>query len=57
MDNSLGYENDVNYTESILCDVVTRGIADPDIQLDLLDNKNQDMALKEVTQFVEVKQA
>ena len=50
-------ENDVNYTENILRDVVTRGVADSDIQLDLLSDKNQDMTLEEVFQFIEAKEA
>lgn len=35
----------------------TRGLADSEIQLDLLGDKNQDMALEEVFQFVEAKEA
>ena len=50
-------EADVNYTENILCDVLTCGLADGEIQLDLLGDKNQDMALEEVFQFVEAKEA
>ena len=50
-------EADVNYTENILRDVLTRGLADSEIQLDLLGDKNQDMALEEVFQFVEAKEA
>ena len=52
-----GCNNDVNYTEVILRDVLTRGIADPAIQLDPLGDKNQDMKLEEVFQFVEAKEA
>ena len=47
----------VNYTEAIMRDVLTRGVADPDIQLDLLGDKNQNMSLEEVFQFVEAKEA
>ena len=50
-------ENDVNYTENILRDVVTRGVTDSDIQLDLLSDKNQNMTLEEVFQFIEAKEA
>ena len=50
-------DNDVNYTDNILRDVVTRGVADSDIQLDLLSDKNQDMTLEEVFQFIEAKEA
>nr|KAG5693450.1 hypothetical protein BaRGS_022337 [Batillaria attramentaria] len=48
---------DVNYTDAILRDALIRGIADPDIQLDLLSHKNQDMGLEDVLQFVEAKEA
>ena len=48
---------DVNYTDTILRDFLTRGIADSDIQLDLLGNKNQDMTLEEVFKFVEAKES
>jgi len=47
----------VNYTEAIMRDVLTRGVIDPDIQLDLLGDKNQNMSLEEVFQFVETKEA
>ena len=49
--------SDVNYTEQILRDVLTRGIADPEIQLDLLGNPDQDMGLEDVFKFVEAKEA
>jgi hypothetical protein len=48
---------DVNYTDAILRDALNCGIADPDIQLDLLSDKNQDMTLEDVLQFVEAKEA
>ena len=48
---------DVNYTEEIIRDVLCRGIADSDIQLDLLSDKNQNMSLEEATQFVEAKES
>ncbi len=41
-------QQDVNYTDSIVHDVLARGIADPDIQLDLLGDTNQNMTLEEV---------
>jgi hypothetical protein len=47
----------INYTDVIMRDVVTRGVVDPDIQLDLLGDKNQNMTLEEVFQFVEAKEA
>ena len=33
--------HDVNYTEPVLCDSVTRGLADQDIQLDIMGDRNQ----------------
>ena len=50
-------DTNVNYTEHILRDVLTRGLADSEIQLDLLGDKNQDMTLEEVLQFVEAKKS
>ena len=47
----------VNYTEHILCHVLTRDLANSEIQLDLLGDKNQDMTPEEVLQFVEVKES
>ena len=43
-----GCDTNVNYTLAIMRDVLTRGISDPEIQLDLFGNKNQDMMLEEV---------
>ena len=51
------YGRDINYSTHILRDTVIRGLADPEIQLDLLSDANQDMSLKEVFQFVEKKEA
>ena len=48
---------DVNCTDNILRDVLTKGLADDDIQLDLLGDKNQGMSLEEVLQLVEAKEA
>ena len=47
----------VNYADEILRDVLTRGIANTDIHPDLLGNKNQDMTLEEVFEFVEAKES
>lgn len=47
----------VNYTQNVLHDVLIRGLADSKIQLDLLGDKNQDMSLETVLQFVEAKEA
>ena len=41
-------DNEVNYTDAILCDVLTRGLNDSEIQLDLLGDKNQSMTLEQV---------
>lgn len=48
---------DVNYTDTIIRDVLTRGVADPDIQLDLLGDKNQDMSLEDVVTLIEAKES
>ena len=52
-----GCNIEVNYTENVLRDVLTRGLADSEIQLDLLGERNQDMSLEEVFQFIEAKEA
>ena len=52
-----GCDTEVNYTENVLRDVVTRGLADEEIQLDLLGERNQDMSLEEVLQFIEAKES
>ena len=51
-------DGEVNYTEAVLRDVVTRGLADPEIQLDLLGGLEglQDMSLEQVLQFIEAKE-
>ena len=48
---------DVNYTDEILREFLTRGIVDTDVQLDLLGDCNQYMTLEEVLRFVEAKEA
>ena len=48
---------EVNYTGEILRDVLTRGITDNEIQLDLLGDSNQDMTLEETFKFIEAKEA
>ena len=48
---------DVHYTEAILRDVLCRGLADNEIQMDLLGDSNQDMTLEQVLRFVEAKEA
>ena len=49
-------DRDVDYTEHMIRDVVTRGLADNDIQLDLLGDQNQNMTSEEVIQFIEAKE-
>ena len=46
----------VDYTNTMLRDVLCRGLGDSEIQMDLLGNKNQDMSLEEVLRFVEAKE-
>ena len=48
---------EVNYADAMLRDVLCRGLGDPDIRLDLLSDKNQDMTLEQVFKFVEAKEA
>ena len=47
----------VHYTEEVLRDVMIRGLEEPEIQLDLLGDKNQDMTFEEVLRFIEAKEA
>ena len=49
--------NDVNYTDAILRDVLTCGMSDHEIQLDILSDVNQDMALEEAFKFIEANKA
>ena len=46
---------DIDYTDAILQDVLARGIADQEIQLDLLGDQNQDMSLEDMLKFVEAR--
>ena len=52
-----GCDASVDYTETILRDVLCRGLEDAEIQMNLLGNKNQYMTLEEVLRFVEAKEA
>lgn len=52
-----GCHANVDYTETILRDVLCRGLYDPKIQMNLLANKNQDITLEQVLKFVEAKEA
>ncbi len=51
-----GCDANVDYTDTILREVLCRGLDDPEIQMDLLENKNQDMTLEQVLRFVEDKE-
>lgn len=48
---------EVNYSDEVLRDVLARGLADSEIQLDLLGDPNQNMDLEGVFKFVEAKEA
>ena len=46
-----------DFTEEIIRNVIARGVADQDIQLDLLSEKNQDMTLKDTIEYIEAKES
>ena len=50
-------DTNVNYADVILRDVLTRGLYDSEIQLELLGDQNQNMTLEQVFKFVEAKEA
>ena len=50
-------ESDVNYSDLIVRDVLARGIADADIQIELLGCTNQGMSLEETITFIKTKEA
>ena len=50
-------EANVDCTEAILRDVLCRRLEDSEIQLDLLGDKNQDMALEQMLRFIKAKEA
>ncbi len=52
-----GCQADVDFTEPILQDILAKGIADQEIQLDLLGDVNQRMSLEEMVEFVEAKES
>ena len=45
-----------NYSDAMVRDALTRGLANIDIQQDLLGEANQDMTLEEVTSYVQAKE-
>ncbi|XP_029282003.1 uncharacterized protein LOC115004500 [Cottoperca gobio] len=46
-----------DFREEILRNVIARGIADQEIQLDLLGEKNQDMPLKDMIEYIGAKES
>ena len=54
--NCPGCNQSISYTNEIIRDILTRGIADHEIQLDLLGDTNQNMSLEETIKFVETKE-
>ena len=50
-------DHSMEYTDEILRDILVRGLADTEIQLSLLGDKNQDMGLEEMYKFVESKES
>ncbi len=48
---------EVDFSDQIMRDVTTRGIADEEIRLDLLGERNQDMSLEETTSNIEAKES
>ena len=48
--------HDVNYTEPMICDCITKGLQDSDIQLDLLGDTDQFKTLESTLKFVEAKE-
>ena len=48
-------DHSIDYTDEILRDVLVRGLADTEIQLSLLGDKNQDMELDEMYKFLRVR--
>ena len=47
----------VDFTDCILRDVLACGISDPEIELDLLGDAKQDMTLKQMLKFIELKES
>ena len=52
-----GCSTDISYMDHVLRDVLVKGVADHEIQLDLLSDKNQEMTLEEVYKSIEAKEA
>ena len=50
-------DHSIDYTDEILRDVLVRGLADTEIQLNHLGDKNQDIKLEEMYKFVVSKES
>ena len=50
-------KRDINYIEPVISDCIIKGLADSDIQLDLLGDSNQTKTLEETLKFVEAKES
>ena len=46
-----------DFTEEIIRNVIARGLADQEIQLDLLGENNQEMTLKDMIEYIEAKES
>ena len=46
-----------DFTEEIIRNVIARGLADQEIQLDLLGEKNQEMTLKDMIEYIEANES
>ena len=49
-------DHDVNYTDQVLRDAITRGISDQEIQLEILGDQDQDKSLEDTIRFIEAKE-
>ena len=49
--------DDVDYSDEIIKDVITRGIYDDDIRLSLLSDRNQEMSLANTVAYIEAKES
>ena len=47
----------VSYADQVLRDTITRGLCDPDIQLEILGNSNQEMTLEQTIRFIEARES
>jgi len=47
----------IDYSDHIIRDVLVQGVADPEIQRDILSDSNQNMSLQELLSFIEKKEA